>query len=222
VLFEEAVSDSLLIYDTCESAETAFLSTSTSSRGITELISACGFQTSTPGPGKDSLSFALTKVLKEAAASGSPLSVSALYRNLLMRLMASRSGEKTTPIHITLVADERGRAIKLEPLKKKPKHRSQFEDKEVLTLGLYLQHRGNVSDDQRWRDWLLRAPPGLTKVLFSHPVNERGERSRKSKAESAGESADESTNEGNKSRKGYPCLPKSKSTDIPHRTKTRN
>ncbi|CZR68567.1 uncharacterized protein PAC_18466 [Phialocephala subalpina] len=88
-LFKESISDFVLIYDTCESAETAVTSAANNPRGIIKLISACGFRATAPSPGFESLAYTLIADLVGAAKPGDPFSVSQFYNRILARLRNS-------------------------------------------------------------------------------------------------------------------------------------
>ncbi|CAD6447622.1 55c48d53-231d-43c0-bde6-c855ffc47b51 [Sclerotinia trifoliorum] len=99
-LLGESESDAILFYDTCHSADTA-MTFSPSAGSVTELIAACGFQTTAPGAGNNTFTPALIRELSSAAAQEA-LSVSGLYNRVLARLRNTRKRDRnTTPIHCT-------------------------------------------------------------------------------------------------------------------------
>jgi len=135
-LFEEAACDALLLYDTCHSAETS-LTVSQCSKGTTELIAACGFESIAPEVGEHSFTNALVHVLA-VASQQSAFSVSELHGRLLTRLkswtpspMRDQTGRflrdqhgnlimepqrRKTPIYSPLTHSRQRREIILKPL----------------------------------------------------------------------------------------------------------
>jgi hypothetical protein len=136
-LIEEAACDALLLYGTCHSAETA-TTASQSSKGVTELIAACGFESIAPEVSEHSFTNALVHVL--AVASEQPaLSVSELHSRLLtglkswapspirdqtVRFLKDQRGNlimepqrRRTPIYTPLTHSQQRRGITLRPLK---------------------------------------------------------------------------------------------------------
>jgi hypothetical protein len=102
-IIEESCSDAILFYDACQSAETAVTTASSDLQGVTELISACGFQTTAPGPSSDSFSFTLTTQLREIASLGRAVPLSEVYSRILAGLRnAPDRSRKTTPVHASL------------------------------------------------------------------------------------------------------------------------
>jgi hypothetical protein len=71
-ILEESRPDALLVYDACQSADTAWTKRSLH-RGITELISSCGFESKAPGVGKVSFTNTFTDVLLYASLQHEPL-----------------------------------------------------------------------------------------------------------------------------------------------------
>jgi hypothetical protein len=113
-LLEESRSDAILLYDSCRCADTAI--TKSTLHGITELIAACGFQTTAPGVGTTSFTHALTYVLRLSTMAGSRFSVSELFARVLAQLRNARGRtNQTTPVHATLTCEDSGRKIMLEP-----------------------------------------------------------------------------------------------------------
>ncbi|KAF8847975.1 hypothetical protein BDZ45DRAFT_301718 [Acephala macrosclerotiorum] len=174
-LFEDSASDSLLIYDACESADTAVIPAGDHPRGITELISACGYQTTAPGPGVDSLAFTLAEELHDAAIAGHPFSVSQLFSKILLRLRnSSEQGSKTTPVHTELTSDPGGRRIMLQPLQKSPSESRRDDGAETPHRALFLKFQNCTRiNPKKWREWLLQAPPGVLEICFHQPTKKR-------------------------------------------------
>jgi hypothetical protein len=140
-MFEEADADVLLLYDCCHSAVTTTSSFSTSHKGVTEVIAACGYETIAPEVGEHSFSNALAEVLA-AASRGKPFSVAELHTRVLSRLkcwapsfvkddngkrkedLAGRlqyeRQPRRTPIYSILCETQPRRSIQLAPLKPMP------------------------------------------------------------------------------------------------------
>jgi hypothetical protein len=165
--FEQSGSDALLIYDACHSAETAISRDSRSPQSITELIAACGFQTTAPGVGDHSLTHTLTKELRHLRTGDRPFSVSELFSRVLTRLKHTPSREeRTTTVHTTLTWEASGRCIMLEPLIHIPSPREYPPD--TMPLALFLDTQGEL-DTEEYEKWISNAPSSVSNVYFKHP-----------------------------------------------------
>lgn len=83
-LLEEAGCDALLLYDSCHSADTA-ITPAHSSRDVTEVIAACGFESITPEVGEHSFTNALINVLV-VSSEGPAFSIAELHGRVLAEL----------------------------------------------------------------------------------------------------------------------------------------
>ena len=175
-MFEQTASDVLLLYDACNSAETAVTTRYHKQRGVTELISACGFQTTTPGVYKYSFSYTLAKVLSTLSETGE-FSVSELFSRVLAKLRSSNSGVRTNPIHTTLTWEPNRRQIMLQPLSQDLAARTRL-DSATPNYGLpclfllYFNVSGDDPDPEVWREWILKAPSDALQIFFSHPSSD--------------------------------------------------
>jgi hypothetical protein len=173
-MLEECRLDALLFYDACHSAETAVIEPSAARRGITELIAACGFQTTAPGVNGHSFASSLVEELRSAALTDTPFSVYYLFSQALSRLRHSKSWiQKATPIHTNLVSDQGRRQIMLQPLGE----RDAVEDKsEILSkhLRMFLGFKTDCNnfDENNWLDWILAAPADANQVYFTAVFDE--------------------------------------------------
>lgn len=169
-ILEESQSDAILFYDACESAETAVTTASNDPQGVTELISACGFQTTAPGPSSDSFAFTLTAELRHVASISRAVPLSEVYSRILAGLRnAPNRGEKTTPVHTSLTWSQDGRSIMLEPLKNSLMDEALEIPLGAPTYALYLQMKDGVTNVDAWRELVLKAPPQVAQVYFEHP-----------------------------------------------------
>ncbi|TVY71327.1 hypothetical protein LSUE1_G005951 [Lachnellula suecica] len=140
-LLEETHSDALLLHDACRSADTAVSNLpEKSKKSITELIAACGFQTTAPGVGENSFTHALTEILPFMSKTRKPFSVSELFSRVVSRLRDSPDrADKATPHNLRAQ-----RVIGSLP----------------NTRTLMLSFRVLAEDDsEAWREWIVRAPP---------------------------------------------------------------
>ena len=137
-MFEEADADVVLLYDCCNSAATTASSSFRGNKGVTEAISACGYETSAPEVGEHSFSNALTEILA-ATCKGPPFSIAELHSRVLNRLKCwapclVKDGDgkfkqdhagrlqiecqpRRTPIYSILCESEPRRSILLSPLR---------------------------------------------------------------------------------------------------------
>ncbi|KAF7860858.1 hypothetical protein EAF04_008376 [Stromatinia cepivora] len=171
-LLEESESDAILFYDTCHSADTA-MTLSPSAGSVTELIAACGFQTTAPGVGNNSFTSALIRELSSAAPQEA-LSVSELYNRVLARLRNTRNREKnTTPIHCTLISDGDRTSIMLEPLSPSlatTSHQAseKSDDEDIVHhIGL-VQKKSDRLHAKGLLKWLLKAPSSILDIELNH------------------------------------------------------
>jgi hypothetical protein len=173
-MFEQTASDVLLLYDACNSAETAVTTRYHKQRGVTELISACGFQTTTPGVYKYSFSYTLAKVLSTLSETGE-FSVSELFSRVLAKLRSSNSGVRTNPIHTTLTWEPNRRQIMLQPLSyDSAPHRldSASSNSWSPPFSLYFNIDGDDPEPEAWREWILKAPSDASEIFFEHPSHD--------------------------------------------------
>ncbi|TVY71326.1 hypothetical protein LSUE1_G005950 [Lachnellula suecica] len=173
-LLEETPSDAILLHDSCESADIAVTKATNNNKSVTELIAACGFQTTAPfGPG--SFTNALIATLRLLSRSKEPFSVSDLFNCVLAQLRWApnrREEAMTTPVHCTLTSDRSGRRIMLEPnviprntLRAVPGSRPEAPT-QFLMLSLKLL---KDSDHEALREWILKAPPGALEIDLNKP-----------------------------------------------------
>ncbi|CAG8961364.1 hypothetical protein HYFRA_00013825 [Hymenoscyphus fraxineus] len=163
-LFEDTPSDAILLYDSCNSADTNIVR-KRAGCGVTELIAACGFGNTAPGPGYASFTNALTECLHEAAELGQRFCVSDLFSSVLARLRNSpRRAEKATPVHSTLTSELASRQIFIYPP-------DTQDDLPVIQSDVDL-HRIMFSFNvgrmkpRPWREWLLSAPADALDISF--------------------------------------------------------
>ena len=138
-MFEEADADVVLLYDCCNSAATTASSSFRGNKGVTEAISACGYETSAPEVGEHSFSNALTEILA-ATCKGPPFSIAELHSRVLNRLKCwapclVKDGDgkfkqdhagrlqiecqpRRTPIYSILCESEPRRSVLLSPLRR--------------------------------------------------------------------------------------------------------
>lgn len=138
--------------------------------GITELIAACGFQTTAPGVGPTSFTHALTHCLKAAYWAEKQFSVSELYSQVLSRLR-NTPGRTTeiTPVHCTPTSEKSGRQIMLAPISApqfqaaSPDHTPSIQN--VMTVSFGVENA--VADMESWRDWILKAPVDASHLILA-------------------------------------------------------
>jgi hypothetical protein len=138
-MLEEAHSDVLLLYDCCYSAATTISPSISGYKGVTEVISACGYETMAPPVCEHSFSKALTQILA-SASQGQPFSVGELHVRVLNRLMCWTPSlvqdqdrkfikdldgrliyerqPRRTPIYTIICETESRQSITLAPLKR--------------------------------------------------------------------------------------------------------
>ncbi|KAF7951916.1 hypothetical protein EAE96_007213 [Botrytis aclada] len=166
-LLEESKSDTLLLYDACHSANTA-ISLNPPAGSVTELIAACGFETTTR-TGPNSFTSALIRELSSAAKQGA-VSVSELYNRVLTRQRNSPNRKRNaTPVRCTLAFDDDRTSIMLEPLLP-PLFTASHESPEFLdgvnaVYNIGIVKRGlKMGDTSVFLKWLLRAPSNVIDV----------------------------------------------------------
>jgi hypothetical protein len=167
-LLEESRSDALLLYDSCCSADTAM--TKTSVHGITELIAACGFESSTY-TGPTSFTNALSEYLRTAYFAGRQFSVSELYSQILSKLRnAPGRTMEVTPVHCTLKSEKIGRHIMLGPpcsmyqlAAATAPDPTTVQNVIIVSFGL----NDPAPDMQSWRNWILKAPAEAGQLLLA-------------------------------------------------------
>ncbi|KAF8847067.1 hypothetical protein BDZ45DRAFT_699495 [Acephala macrosclerotiorum] len=166
---ERAVSDVVILLDSCAAAD-SISSPSTYSKegGTSELIGACGYDTMAPGPGIKSFSHALIEELEAFAVKRGIFSVVDLHQRVLANVLRQnweqaqwqpdpdleglddfRQLERaTTPVFVRLNGDSREPSIALKVLPKK--------SEPVLQGGTALEEAmGNMTLNnwaQRWED----------------------------------------------------------------------
>jgi hypothetical protein len=175
-MFEQTASDALLFYAACNSAETAVTTPYQKQRGITELISACGFQTTTPGVCKDSFSYTLTNVLRSLSKTGE-FSISELFSQVLAKLRTPSQGGRTNPVHTSLTFEPNRRHIMLQPLSHDSAARtldSPSSNSWSPPFPIYFNIAGDDPDPEAWREWILKAPSDASAIFFEHPSHDTG------------------------------------------------
>lgn len=169
-LLEKSRSDTILLYDTCHSADTA-MTYSPSKGSVTELIAACGFHEEATGVGMDSFTTALINELDSAAPTGA-VYVSEIYNRVLARLRKQRVEEKrntVTPIHITLKADGDRASILLEPLLAPAivaPRGVEVADNESMVH--HIRIASNNLEDSKLKKWLMKAPSSIRDIQLNH------------------------------------------------------
>ncbi|KAL8815419.1 MAG: hypothetical protein Q9223_005443 [Gallowayella weberi] len=121
----QADSDVLILLDCCAAAS----SVGVSSKGHTEVMGACGFETGTPGVGDHSFTRSLIEELRYYGEGKRPVSTAFLYSKVLARAKnswnprferdADRERRKT-PVHIHLADRSKQRCIELVPMRIPP------------------------------------------------------------------------------------------------------
>ena len=131
---EHAESDVLILLDSCASAGSSGGSKQFEIQegGTTELLAACGFETSAPGPGPHSFTNALIKELRDLSTLDFPFAVTMLHQRIVARLVdyspqyssvvpfvsvlgsgQSPPERRATPVYISLGRDFRQKSIPL-------------------------------------------------------------------------------------------------------------
>ena len=123
-MLEQATSDVLILLDCCAAATAS----AELGSGVTEVIAACGFETSAPGVCEHSFTRSLIEELRYCCKR-KPLSAAMLHMKVLSRMkywkpktVETRSGElafherRRTPVHTTLTNDGKPRSIVLSPI----------------------------------------------------------------------------------------------------------
>ena len=173
LLFEEADSDVLLLYDCCHSAHPAM---TLSGHGVTEVIAACGFETQAPSIGPHSFTTALIRELAQAH-QGPPFSVATLHSRILgslknwkRDLLKDNQGKiwrdsngrvreecykRRTPVHCFLTNERPHRSIFLAPL---PKHAQN------LTAEYSVSYSMSVDSDSSIPQTVSTSLAGTTEV----------------------------------------------------------
>jgi hypothetical protein len=169
-------SDALLLYDACSSAETAVTRQSPKERqSMTELISACGFQTTAPGVGKDSFTRTLMEELR-LSAQGDPLSIVELFARILERPRNTPQwGNRTNPIYVPLTLGQDRRHILLESRLSEFRDRStewypNLPDGHWVTTIALTTKSFPLSD--MWKDWIAKAPVEALDIDLDRPLYE--------------------------------------------------
>ena len=159
-----------MLHDACSSADTA-VTRLNPFHGVTELIAACGFESTAPGPGPNSFTAALTTCLLNFYASEIPFSVSELFSKVLARLRNTGIRNNTaTPVHSTLNSDKSGRRILLEPLRQTGSQPAAptVECSSPMWMNIFFSFSG-PPNFQAWKDWILNAPVDAVSVDLGHP-----------------------------------------------------
>ncbi|KAL8800270.1 MAG: hypothetical protein Q9182_005294 [Xanthomendoza sp. 2 TL-2023] len=123
----QADSDVLILLDCCAAASSA----GGSSKGHTEVMGACGFETGAPGVGDHSFTRSLIEELRYYGGRGcpAPISTAFLYNKVLGRAKNSwnpryerdaSSERRRTPVHIHLADRSKQRCIELVPMRIPP------------------------------------------------------------------------------------------------------
>ncbi|TVY34603.1 hypothetical protein LOCC1_G008506, partial [Lachnellula occidentalis] len=174
-LLEEARSDVIMLHDTCHSADTSVTRRS-QLHGVTELIAACGFETTAPGPGQHSFTAALTICLQRLHADSVPFSVSDLFSKIIAQLRNNGLRPlKQTPVHCSLTTEQSGRRIMLHPVSVYRPVVPVGEHEWILSLPIRVEVKHHGLDDTaaEWNEWILKAPAGAISVDLEHPDSRR-------------------------------------------------
>ena len=123
-MLEQATSDVLILLDCCAAATTS----AEQGSGVTEVIAACGFETTALGVCEYSFTKSLIEELRYYSKR-SPLFATILHMKVLSRMkywkpesVEIRAGElvfyerRKTPVHITLTNEGKPRSIVLSPI----------------------------------------------------------------------------------------------------------
>ena len=128
-MFETSNADVLLIYDACYVFQIRSTAPTVSPPGVTELVAACGFDRSAPGPGVHSFTCAFTQMLRFGSDLKLPFSVADLVSGVTAVLRNSRSWRsKRNPLHTTLVPVQSRRQIMLCPTRLRDSRQEKFKD----------------------------------------------------------------------------------------------
>ena len=122
-MLEQATSDVLVLLDCCAAATAS----AEQGNGVTEVIAACGFETTAPGVCEHSFTRSLIEELRHFSKR-SPLSAAMLHMKVLSRMkywkptsIETRAGElafherRRTPVHTILTNEGKPRSIVLSP-----------------------------------------------------------------------------------------------------------
>ncbi|KAL8649045.1 MAG: hypothetical protein Q9226_005742 [Calogaya cf. arnoldii] len=121
----QADSDVLILLDCCAAASSA----GSPSKGHTEVIGACGFESDSPGVGDHSFTRSLIEELRYYGERSRPLSTAFLFSKILARAKNSwnpryeRNADferRRTPIHTHLADRSKQRCIELTPMTSLP------------------------------------------------------------------------------------------------------
>lgn len=123
-MLEQAISDVLILLDCCAAATAS----ADLGSGVTEVIAACGFETSAPGVCEHSFTRSLIEELRYSCKR-SPLSAAILHMKVLSRMkywkptsVETTAGEpafherRKTPVHTLLTNEGKPRSIVLSPI----------------------------------------------------------------------------------------------------------
>ena len=123
-MLEQATSDVLILLDCCAAATAS----AELGSGVTEVIAACGFETSAPGVCEHSFTRGLIEELRYCCKR-TPLSAAMLHMKVLSRMKywkpkanEAKAGEPTfyerrkTPVHTILTNEGKPRSIVLSPI----------------------------------------------------------------------------------------------------------
>ena len=123
-MLEQAISDVLILLDCCAAATAS----ADLGSGVTEVIAACGFDTSAPGVCEHSFTRSLIEELRYSCKR-SPLSAAMLHMKVLSRMkywkptfVETKAGEpafherRKTPVHTILTNEGKPRSIVLSPI----------------------------------------------------------------------------------------------------------
>lgn len=118
-MLEQAASDVLILLDCCAAAS----ATAESGIGVTEVIAACGFDTSAPGVCEHSFTSSLIEEL-QYQSNRPPFSAATLHMKVLSRMkywkpkagVSENLERRRTPVHTVLTNGGRPRSIVLNPL----------------------------------------------------------------------------------------------------------
>lgn len=118
-MLEQARSDVLILLDCCAAASSA----AGSGTGVTEVIAACGFESTAPGVGEHSFTRSLIEELKHLSY-GPSFSAALLHNKVLSRMKyfkprfatGGNREQRRTPVYILLANERKRRSIELTPM----------------------------------------------------------------------------------------------------------
>ncbi|KAL5327158.1 hypothetical protein ACEPPN_004850 [Leptodophora sp. 'Broadleaf-Isolate-01'] len=184
-MLEQSVSDVLIIYDACQSADSA--RSEVVPGGVKELIAACCLSLLTSGVEDGSFTTYLTRILREEHALGLPLSISTLVSKVLsrkktewQRIAAGLNSPDqatgaavrfhTAPVYCKLSTKSSDRGIILHPIQ--TSNMFTRSAKAICTKSpsneISISFRTSALDTdsmKEWEEWIRTAPPSAAEFL---------------------------------------------------------